>query len=333
MSDFKSVPRTTDAVIILLISGGITIGLLPFSIIRILEGDTPVATLNTIALASTFLLFLHVFFTNKTHIARWGLAIMCVLVMTLTIHLKGHEQILWVFPALTTIFYLLTPHIAALISLVFMLGVMYMIWPDVSNMSMLRFVVSAGATFAFLYAFSARMRKQAVFLSRMATIDTLTGAGNRRALEEKLLDIATKLERYPEQSCSLIMFDLDHFKEVNDKHGHGCGDRVLQNFAKVVSERIRQSDSWYRFGGEEFVVILENTSLTEAMALALELSKGVNESKWHLKELNITVSAGIAQFTGKESTYDWLSRADKALYKAKSSGRNCCVPSGQQLGE
>lgn len=251
---------------------------------------------------------------------------MCVFVMTATIYLKGHEQILWVFPALTTIFWLLSPHVAAIISLIFMMAVMYMIWLDVSHMSMLRFVISAGATFLFCYAFSARMRKQALFLSQVATTDTLTSAGNRRALEEKLLDIATKLKRYPLQSCSLIMFDLDHFKEINDTYGHSCGDKVLQNFAKVISERIRQTDSLYRFGGEEFVVILESTALIEAITLALELNKDIRNNQWHIEELSITVSAGIAQFTGNESTYEWLSRADEALYKAKSSGRNCCVP-------
>jgi len=309
-----------------LISGGISVGLFPFSIIRIVERDIPVAILNTSALVFTLALFLHVLITNKTHLARWGLSIMSVSVMIITIHLKGHEQILWVFPALTTVFYLLPPHVAALISLVFMIGVMYMIWPDVAHMDLLRFGISAGATFLFSYAFSARMRKQAVFLSQMATTDTLTSAGNRRALEEKLLHIATKLKRYPQQKCSLIMFDLDHFKEINDKYGHGCGDKVLQNFAKVISERIRQTDSLYRFGGEEFVVILENTTLLEAMALAVELCKDVEDSAWHIAELCITASAGIAQFSGKESTYDWLSRADEALYEAKSNGRNCCMP-------
>lgn len=331
ITNFKSVRRTTDAVIILLISGVISAGLFPFSVIRIVEGDIPIATLNTVALSWTLLLFLHVLITNKTHIARWGLAIMCMVVMTVTIHLKGHEQIYWVYPSLTTMFFLLTPHIAAFVSFIFLLGVMYMIWPDVSHMAMLRFGVSAGATFLFSYAFSARMRKQAVFLSLMATTDTLTNAGNRRALEEKLLDIATKLTRYPDQHCSLIMFDLDHFKEINDKYGHGCGDRVLQNFANVISKRIRQTDSLYRFGGEEFVVILENTHLTEAMQLAAELSKEIENSQWHIDGLRITVSAGIAQFSGKESTYEWLSRADEALYKAKSNGRNCCIPWDQDI--
>lgn len=272
------------------------------------------------------MLFLHVFITNKTHVARWGLSIMCVFVMSTTIYLKGHEQILWVYPALTTVFYLLPSHVAALISLVFMMAVTYLIWPEVSHMTMLKFAVSAGATFVFSYAFSARMRKQAVFLSRMATTDTLTNAGNRRALEEKLLDIATTLKRYPQKSCSLIMFDLDHFKDINDKYGHGCGDKVLQHFTSVISERIRESDSLYRFGGEEFVVILEYTTLLEAMTLALELSNDIKNSQWHKENIKLTVSAGVAQFTGTESTYEWISRADEALYKAKSSGRNRCVP-------
>lgn len=259
------------------------------------------------------------------------MSIICVFVMTATIYLKGEEQIFWVYPALTTVFYLLTPHIAATIIFLFLLGVMYMIWPDVSDMSMLRFGISATATFLFSYAFSARMRKQATFLSRVATTDTLTNAGNRRAMEEKLVEIKARLNRTPDQSCSLIMFDLDHFKEINDEYGHGCGDKVLERFAKLISQRIRQADSLYRYGGEEFVVILENTPLSEALALAIELNKEIERSKWHIKKLHITVSAGVAQFDGKGSTYDWLSHADEALYKAKTNGRNCCVPYNQDI--
>ncbi|MFT6267508.1 MAG: diguanylate cyclase (GGDEF)-like protein [Alphaproteobacteria bacterium] len=95
--------------------------------------------------------------------------------------------------------------------------------------------------------------------------DILTGLENSRALEEKLLDISSRLKRYPNQHCSLILFDLDHSKSINDNYGHGCSDRVLAHFAKLVSDRIRESDSLYRFGGEEFVVILDNTNAGEAL--------------------------------------------------------------------
>jgi hypothetical protein len=117
---------TTDGVIILFISGEISTGLLLFSIIRIMEGDVPVATLNTVAIICTLSMFLHGFITNKAHIARWDLSALSVLVMVLTIYLRGHEQVLWIFPALTTIFFLLPADMAAVICLVFMIGVMAM---------------------------------------------------------------------------------------------------------------------------------------------------------------------------------------------------------------
>lgn len=317
--------RTTEESIILFISGAISISLLPFSIIRILQGEVQVAVLNSFAVLVTVFIFFHVYLTHKTHYARWGLSLLSVVVMTATIGFKGHEQIVWVYPALTTVFFLLSPAIAAAISTVFLVNILVMIWPQIDAFVAFKFTVSASATLLFCYAFASRMRNQQLVLQRMATTDPLTKIGNRRALEEQLLTTIQRLRRYPEQTCSLIMLDIDYFKRINDEFGHAVGDQVLMLFAKVIANRIRKSDEVFRFGGEEFVVLLENTDLEEAQEVANTLRKTISSTLWPQDGMRVTLSAGAAQFNGNETAYEWIARADKAMYGAKEQGRDCCA--------
>lgn len=317
--------RSTEESIILIISGAIAAFLLPFVLLRFQQGEVPVALLNSAAVAVTGGLFFHVLITHQTLIARWGLSILSVIVMTSTIALKGHEQIVWVYPALTTVFFLLSPKTAGLVCLAFLTNVIVMIWPSVDNVFILKLSVSAGATLLFCYAFASRMRTQQIFLEQMATSDPLTAVGNRRALEEKLLKTIKRLRRYPEQTSSLIVMDLDHFKTINDNYGHAVGDEVLKQFTQVIHGRIRKTDNLYRFGGEEFVVVLENTGLEIATQLAETLRKAVAQARWPTDNTKITMSAGAAQFNGRETAYEWMARADTAMYDAKAQGRNRCL--------
>jgi diguanylate cyclase (GGDEF)-like protein len=289
------------------------------------QQDWPTAILNVTAVLFTSSLFLHVLLTKNTRHAKAGLAFLTILVMVATIHLKGANNVAWVYPALSTTFYLLPPVIAATVSLVSLSIVVVLIYESVNAVFLLTFLISAAATLAFLYAFSSRTQKQALFLEKLATSDSLTEVGNRRSLEEKLLEITQRIGRAPEQTSSLIIFDIDHFKRINDTHGHGCGDIVLRDFAKAIESRIRATDYLYRIGGEEFVLVLENTSLFKASSLAKELTKAIEHAKWSKADLSITTSAGVAQYNGNESSYQWLERADNALYKAKQNGRNQSV--------
>ncbi|MBT1450114.1 GGDEF domain-containing protein [Glaciecola sp. XM2] len=325
MAGSRPMGAKADSIVFMILSAGISLGMLPFSLLRVLQEDWPIAILNVSAMLSTFALFLLVLVTRKTHHARTGLAVVTFGVLLGTVYLKGASNVLWVYPALTTAFYLLTPLIAACASLVCLVLVVLFIYSTVDFVFLMTFVVSAGATFLFLYSFSSRMREQAFFLTDLATTDPLTGVGNRRQLEERLVESVRRMLRAPEQTSSLIIFDIDHFKRINDQFGHGVGDQVLKMFADFMTKRIRKSDSFYRLGGEEFVLLLENTGLFEAASLARDITKEVSMADWGEIDIAITVSAGVAHFEAAESSYDWLDRADKALYRAKENGRNQCV--------
>ena len=125
--------------------------------------------------------------------------------------------------------------------------------------------------------------------------------------------------------ASLIMLDIDHFKKINDKYGHIVGDKVLVKLVDLLHKRQRKLDYVFRAGGEEFVLILRNTGLQQAISLAENLRKNVEEMEL-LEGEKITISLGVAEYQTGETEVEWLNRADELLYEAKNSGRNCVRP-------
>ncbi len=178
----------------------------------------------------------------------------------------------------------------------------------------------------FRVKLEARNRELKVSLAeihRLATTDELTGCLNRRSLLETLANETARIARYGRPAC-IAALDLDHFKLINDRHGHAAGDRVLREFAALVRARLRTSDFFGRLGGEEFLVLLPETDLASG-ALAMDrLRRAIAEHPWHdaYPDLRVTVSIGVAQWSRGESTDEWLGRSDFALYAAKRHGRD-----------
>ena len=160
-----------------------------------------------------------------------------------------------------------------------------------------------------------------------ARTDSLTGVASRRAFSEAAEAEMQRALRYRSE-LSLLMMDLDHFKVVNDTHGHVTGDAVLVSFAQTVQQLVRKVDLVARLGGEEFVVLLPNITAEQATALAERIREAVYTSRLHVegKPLQFSVSIGVAQFDRRElSLTGWMARADAALYQAKAQGRNRVV--------
>jgi len=167
---------------------------------------------------------------------------------------------------------------------------------------------------------NALMYQQAI---SMALQDPLTSAGNRKALEKAISREQHLVERY-ETSFSLLMIDIDYFKKINDQHGHSAGDQTLLNVSQAIMNVIRQSDQLFRYGGEEFVVLLNNTDVSSATFMAERIRQAIEQAETLCENISIkvTVSIGVANFNIKESTDQLFNRADKALYIAKDNGRN-----------
>jgi len=145
--------------------------------------------------------------------------------------------------------------------------------------------------------------------------DPLTGLTNRRALDETLLNHLAMNARYG-APFTIALFDIDHFKQVNDEHGHLAGDRVLQQLALILDQYVRETDIVSRFGGEEFVVVLPNTDLAGGCTFAERMRTMIS------KGTSLTVSCGVSTAEEGDDAQRLLLRADTALYSAKSSGRN-----------
>ena len=158
-------------------------------------------------------------------------------------------------------------------------------------------------------------------LNRLSRIDGLTGAINRRFIDETLELLSIGASRH-QQSMSLLMFDLDHFKAVNDTEGHPGGDRVLQEFVRRLRAVARADDVIGRWGGEEFVIIAPQTSIEGAMALAERARCAVAEQTFDLDDHDIPITVSVGCASGFNQPSELLARADAALYKSKTTGRN-----------
>ena len=154
----------------------------------------------------------------------------------------------------------------------------------------------------------------------LSEIDSLTQIHNRRALDGKLGELFNLAKRY-NRPLSLIMFDIDRFKNVNDALGHGIGDIVLKELAAVAKEDLRITDFFARYGGEEFMIIAPETPLETALGLAERLRLNVQNHDFKIGR-KITISLGVVSLALKESQDSFISRVDSALYKAKEGGRN-----------
>ncbi|MFM2397808.1 MAG: hypothetical protein RLZZ144_1058, partial [Pseudomonadota bacterium] len=182
----------------------------------------------------------------------------------------------------------------------------------------------------FLRSVLEKMMRQELFqanetINKLAHTDALTGAYNRRHFEFEIKREATRSQRNNQPLC-LLMMDIDHFKQVNDQHGHDIGDKVLQALSVIVQKELRESDLLVRFGGEEFVVLLTGTALAAAEQVAERIRLAlaayavpINSSEF----INFTVSVGVAELNAQ--TYDttaMIKAADSAMYAAKNNGRN-----------
>lgn len=301
----------------------VAIAILPFAAYRMLIGDWLVGAVD--ALLVCLLIGGVVYFGRSARPERagWVLApLYCAGALALyTLQQAAHAY--WLFPAVAANFVLL-PVRAALVGTALMLGAVALVhglWLHTADATLLLSLLVALALLATIcFAFVLEVLRGQRMLSGLVSSDPLTGAGNRRALDEALREAAEALSRHGRRA-TLLLFDLDHFKRVNDQCGHKAGDQVLVRLAELVGRRKRLTDRLYRFGGEEFVMLLPDTLLTEGVSLAEALRR---EFACHLHSPIGPVSAsfGGAELQPAEDPYEWLARADRAMYRAKDRGRD-----------
>lgn len=191
---------------------------------------------------------------------------------------------------------------------------------DVSHLFALMFILVG--IFHWMRHNNAMLRE----LQKLATIDGLTGVYNRQQIDVILEDMCESAARY-EKSLSVVILDIDHFKDINDQYGHAMGDEVLKKLSSMLCREVRSTDRFGRYGGEEFLLLLPETTLDGAKVAAEKLRFALNNFDFE-NTPRVTASFGVASYQKGEDLADLVHRADLALYKSKESGRNRVTVSG-----
>ncbi len=165
--------------------------------------------------------------------------------------------------------------------------------------------------------------QQNVDLERLSMTDMLTGVLNRHGLQRRNSELMNRATRFG-HPLALLMLDLDHFKQINDQHGHPVGDQVLKRFAETIQANLRGSDIFGRWGGEEFLVIAPHLNLNDAEKMAEKLRHAIETAEFD-SSIHLTTSIGVSEYSPGEPVSELIKRADHALYAAKDAGRNRVV--------
>ena len=301
----------------------------PYGIYRLYSGNVVVGIADLVMVLCAILATRHAWRSGDT--VKPGLfmaLVFCTGAILVCVNL-GVDGLFWVYPFLVFIFYLVSPLRAFALLLVMLLTLLIIggLNPGLvfaSQFQMMAFLVTTSITSVFSFIFAYRAQAQRKELKRLATTDSLTGASNRRTLNEQLA-LAIEQQARHNRQYGLILLDLDHFKQINDNYGHKTGDKMLIELVPLLQSLLRQHDPVFRFGGEEFVVVVADISAAALTKLAEKLRQGV-ESRMQLPDgSHITISIGVAILQAEEDWEAWLHRADMALYQAKHQGRNQVV--------
>lgn len=296
------------------------IGVGPFVCLRIIEEQWLVALVDAAVVVMSAIAMIYVWITGKVRLPSIGLTLFFLCALIAVSYAQGPDMIYWAFPGMTAAFFLLRPKEAALASSMVLLALLPVLFTNLPLVETIGIIVTLTLNILFSYIFTRGVHGKETELTKQATRDPLTGAGNRGLFDENVKQLV-ELHHRNGQPCSLIMIDIDHFKDVNDTYGHTRGDEVLIRLVSRLNERLRKSDALYRIGGEEFAILLKDEQLDTATRLAETLRHHVEDPAL-LDRMTITISPGVAELTDNSDGRSWVQRADQALYQAKNSGRN-----------
>ncbi len=305
------------------------IAIAPFAVVRAVSHEWLLAALDSGIVVGMIIILILALRTGRIKLASIILSVFYTSVGVIMVHLQPNTLIYWVYPISIANFFILPARYAGIINLAALAALTPLTNHFKDSLEFFELMVTLLLVNIFAWVFSWRAEDQRQQLQQQATIDPLTGIGNRRKLSQYL---ETKtIDQTAVFSGSVVLVDLDNFKEINDTYGHNQGDVVLQKVANIIHGRLRaNNDEVYRYGGEEFLLLLHKTDMAGAIRVAeslrLEIEKFFTE-----QTPSLTASFGCAEHQPKETWNHWIKRADQALYQAKDSGRNCVRPLPTEL--
>ncbi|MDX1626337.1 MAG: GGDEF domain-containing protein [Wenzhouxiangellaceae bacterium] len=294
--------------------------ILPFAVYRFAVGEILVGIVDMLIVSAMVAAMIFAWRTGRSELAGiLGSAISSF--MSIFVVYVIDLSHLWAFAALVANF-LLAPRLFALgAGLIVLASIGFAPGAFDDALERTTFLGVGAMVSIFSLVFASLIDMQSGQLARQARRDPLTGVGNRRAMEEELTAFARGTAAAADTRFGLVLLDLDHFKRINDDHGHEAGDRVLKDFTTILSDTLRRGDLVYRYGGEEFVVVLPGLGPDDLGIVLEKLQSAIRESLRGPAGA-ITASMGAARFRAGEDWRVALADADKALYDAKRV-RNC----------
>ncbi len=303
--------------------------LVPYAVYRFITGNYLVALADSLMIVASVLCALVAWRTGETEKpGLWMACFFCVGAVLVCVNL-GQDSLFWIYPLMVFIFFLVAPLKALILLLVMVISIVSLYFSGFADifankLQLLAFITTTFITSIFAYIFAYRSRIQRKELRRLATTDPLTGATNRHSLIDELTDAIEQFQQHG-VSSGLMLLDLDHFKSINDNFGHQTGDQILRQLVPLLKQMIRQQDAVFRYGGEEFVLLIREIQLTDLHHLAEEIRHAI----WHKLSLPdgsaLTTSIGICAVQQAQDWGSWLQHTDMALYQAKHNGRNQVV--------
>ena len=246
------------------------------------------------------------------------IAVLLVGVMAYGYHF-GRSMQHWAYILPPVLVFLLRAGPALVGMVLFGLYASVMIAPQLDAIGIVRFSSGYGLLVCFMYTYALLQEQAAVMLRYHSDHDALSNCLNRRTFNEAIEQLAGA--RSSVQACTFLLIDIDHFKAINDRHGHLVGDRVITQVAAELGRRLDAGTPLFRYGGEEFAVMLADATADAGARLADQLREAV--AKADFQGINVTVSIGVSQWRrGDGSVPLAVDRADRALYQAKDAGRN-----------
>ncbi len=312
---------------IMLAMGGVTVVLLtPFTINNFLQGRLPVALILVVVQGITFVNVFAVWRGRRAPVPSALLLLPFVAGITAAVIVQGVPGVLWSYPVIVYSYFVLTRRIAVACSLALLAYLTWLTLHFIDAALAVRLFATLLLTIIMINIVLNVIASLHRTLANQALTDPLTGCFNRRCMEQNLDVLVAGAGRHP-ISATVLMIDVDHFKPINDDYGHDRGDLVLQQIVRIAGARMRRGERLFRWGGEEFLLLLEQTGADGAMVVAEDIRARV-EAAEILAERRVTVSIGVAQFQPGQNADEWIKAADAALYRAKAAGRNRVTRAG-----
>jgi len=293
--------------------------MVPLSIKNYYIGQNSLATLLLIFESSLFIEVYGVLYLRRKVFGYTAPLILLGISIIYSVSIFGTLATYWTFPIITSIVFVVPRHAALTINTLIIIGVSAAAFQHQDSMITLRFALALLSCATISHFAIEAVRKLQHDLRYLSTRDSLTGALNRHQLDAFLEDAAKPNKA--QQVASIAIIDIDKFKQVNDLFGHDVGDQVIKIVVETINENCRQRDLLFRLGGDEFLLLFNNTTQDIAQPILANIAHKIR-TRHYPSHASVTLSIGIAESLIDEDIEEWIKRADIALYEAKRSGRD-----------